>query len=565
MSAIAIGYVRVSSEQQAGEKQTSLQDQRTAILSLAERLGVTVTAWFEDAGYSGATVAKRPALCELIAHCARCPQKAATPGLVLVLNDSRFGRFDDPDEAAHLRFRLKGHGWIVRFAEADEIADPSLRHIMRAVGGAQASEYRRNLRANSTRGRIGTTRQGYWASREPFGYRRAVVYPPAQARVLDKHVPKARGEKIKLVPGPAEEVALVRTIFERYVLQGHSMRAICRWLNTVPLARDGRRPWAVSTLRGLLENRAYLGAIAARRRTAARMEHGDFGRGIPEYVIEHTHEPLITPDLFARAQELLQQIPARGHVHDYRVRGLVHCADCGEPFVGGGLGGDARGGAKARVRFYIDRGAREGQCPPPATSVSAHLLEAAIIEHAAAHIEAQLHPEVIERAITQRAEAVAAPNKQKDLTKRRAEALRRRERLMVAVEAGDLTMDEVRERLATIREELAQMERESAAVEAEGTVRTTIDRLCGTAKDFRTIAGHATGPELRTLLHPWIERMTFDRRTRALTMTMRTLLAVLLPPLLRAGNGRKQTRGTVTTTVVVSPASAVTWAARRHA
>lgn len=62
MAPTAIGYVRVSSEQQAGEKQTSLTDQRDAITALAGRLGVQLVEVFEDAGFSGATIAKRPAL-----------------------------------------------------------------------------------------------------------------------------------------------------------------------------------------------------------------------------------------------------------------------------------------------------------------------------------------------------------------------------------------------------------------------------------------------------------------------------------------------------------------------
>ena len=530
----AIGYVRVSSEPQAGEMQTSLQDQRAAIMAIAGRLGVVVEQWFEDAGYSGATIAKRPALRALIAHCEQHPQKPALPGYVLVLNDSRFGRFDDPDEAAHLRVELKRAGWKVRFAEADDIEDPSLRHIMRAVGGAQASEYRRNLRANSTRGRIGTTRQGFWASREPFGYRRAVVYPPAQARVLDHGVPKARGEKIKLVPGPADEVALVQEIFRRYVLGGQSMRAVCRWLNTVPQAREGRRPWAVSTLRNLLENRAYLGDIAARRRTATRMEQGDYERQAPEYVIEAAHPPLIERDLFDRAQAQLRQIPARGLTYDYRVRGLVTCAQCGEPFVGGGLGGDHRRAAGQRVRFYIDRGGRDGTCPPPATSVSAHLLEGAIIEQFVAHVDAQLHPEVIARAMTARATLSAGPAKQQTVAKRRTETMRRRDRLMAAIESGVIGLEEVQSRLEAIREELALLDREGAAGASEAGALTTVDQLVTIARDLRRVAAHASGPELRTLLHPWVEQMTFDRSARALTMRLRTLLAVLLPPHLRA-------------------------------
>lgn len=561
---LAIGYVRVSSEQQAGEKQTSLADQRAAITALAGRLGVVVAEWFEDAGFSGATVAKRPALLALLAHCEACPQPRTAPGYVLVLNDSRFGRFTDPDEAAALRFRLKAHGWIVRFCEADDVQDPSMRHVMRAIGGAQASEYRRNLRANSIRGVQGTIRQGYWANREPFGYRRAVVFPAAQARVLKRGVPKAKGEKIKLVPGPESEVAIVREIFDRYVLQGQSMRAIVRWLNTVPEACLGRQPWAGPTLRGVLENAAYVGDIAARRRTAERMEAGQYGRTAPEFVVPDAHPALISRELFARAQAILAGIPARGDVHDYRVRGLVHCAECGEPFVGGGIGGNHRKGEPARIRFYVDKGAREKRCPSPTiTSVAAHRLEEAVITGLAEHLTEQLHPEQIAQAMQKRLGA-GARAKRPDVAKQRADLTRRRDRLVAAIAAGTMLPEEAADLLTKIRADLAALERVPSPEVERQQATATLQQLQAAAQNFPAIARAATGAELRTLLYPWVERMTFTRHTRELTMQLRPLSSVLVPQPLRAGGSRKQDRKLITKRLVVSPASAVT-AARREA
>ena len=57
-----VGYLRVSTERQAGEQYTSLADQERAIAALAARLEHPVERWFSDAGASGATSAGRPAL-----------------------------------------------------------------------------------------------------------------------------------------------------------------------------------------------------------------------------------------------------------------------------------------------------------------------------------------------------------------------------------------------------------------------------------------------------------------------------------------------------------------------
>lgn len=539
MSTVAIGYTRVSSEQQAGEKQTSLADQRHAIEALAARIGVPLVEWFEDAGISGATVQKRAGLMALLAYAERNRRKLSAPGYVLVLNDSRFGRFDDPDEAAALRFRLKALGWLVRFAEADDVQDPSLRHILRAVGGAQASEYRRNLRAQTTRGRHGTVKQGYWASRAPFGYRRAVVYPASQARVLDPGVPKARGEKLKLVPYEPE-AAIVRELFARYASGAWSMHALRRWLNTLPLATAGRRPWAVSTVRGTLETYTYLGVIAARRRTAVRMEAGDYTRLAPEYVIEDAHPAIVDRSTWERCQARLQEIPAISGVHDYRVRGMVLCTHCGTPLMGGGLGSIKPDGS--RRRFYLCQAGREKACPPSAACVTDTLLEAAVVDAVAGHVQRQITPKHLERALKTRLAALRV-TPAVDVAKLRQQLLTRRERLIAAIESGALTIADATPRLDAIRAELATLVEHPAP--SADTMQDTLTRLVARGRDLVRLAAHATGPELRALLRPWVDTMTFDKHTRTLTLRVRTVAAGLLPAPLEAEGEHEQITVTV--------------------
>jgi DNA invertase Pin-like site-specific DNA recombinase len=534
----AIGYIRVSSEQQAGEKQTSLNDQRTAIAVRADALGLLLGAVFEDAGISGATVAKRPGLTALIAYCEAHKRTVSDTGVVLVLNDSRFGRFDDPDEAAALRFNLKRCGWIVRFCEADDIQDPSIRHIMRAVGGAQASEYRRNLRANSTRGRHGTVRQGYWASREPFGYRRLVVYPELQSRVLEHGQAKARGEKIKLTQGPDDEVRIVREVFRRYAAGTHSMKALCRWLNTESSATSGRQPWAGTTVRHMLENMAYLGAIAARRRTATRMDAGDYTRTAPEYVIWNAHPPLIDQETFDQCQRMLTEIPPRGETFDYRVRGLVRCETCGEHLTGGGLGSRLASTGQ-RVRFYICAGGREGRCAPKATCVTSHLLEDAIITAITEHLAQQVTPAQIRRAFGERLGG-QTPKPAKTSAKLRSDLISRRDRLVSAIESGTLTAQEAHARLDALRTQLSALEEGPAAPSVVPT-EAVLDRLVARAKNVMTLAANSTGAELRALIRPWVDDMTFDKSNRMLTLHLRTMSTGLLAQPLLAANLREQT------------------------
>jgi DNA invertase Pin-like site-specific DNA recombinase len=101
-----VGYIRVSTEDQARDEKSSLADQRAAISALAAKLdrALAATDVFGDPGISGQTAEGRPGFMALIKYCEANRRPAKSPGLVLVLNDSRFGRFRDPEEAAHWRF-----------------------------------------------------------------------------------------------------------------------------------------------------------------------------------------------------------------------------------------------------------------------------------------------------------------------------------------------------------------------------------------------------------------------------------------------------------------------------
>lgn len=529
----ALGYIRVSSEQQANDTRSSLDDQRAAIAALASRVGATLVDVFEDPGISGATIAKRPGLTALIARCKADARRLDAPGYVFVLNDSRLGRFDDPDEAAHLRVELKRVGWIVKFAEADDIADPSLRHIMRAVGSAQASEYRRNLRANSTRGRKGATMLGFWTTRPPLGYAREVVYPPERRRVLAHGMRKGPDEKIKLTPGADSEVQLVRDLFAMYSTGAYSLRALERWARTqVPGPGARALQWSVTVLRVILQNQAYLGHIPGRSRTAARMELGDWARRAPEYVVRDTHPPLIDHATFDAVQHQLSQMPARGAVADYRVRGLVTCVHCGEPYVGGGLGSTLADGT--RTRYYIDAGGREKRCGPPAGCVSKHILERGVIDGLATHVAGQITPSMLRKAFAELLGANPTQDPKAATTRALAQASTRRDNLIAGVESGTLFASEVVARLASVRDEIARLEATLAATPAPSTpaaLTASLDTYVALARNTVALARTATGPELQALLRPWMVSMDFDNKTRVLTMRLRTLACLLLPPL----------------------------------
>jgi hypothetical protein len=130
------------------------------------------------------------------------------PGYALFYNDSRFGRFRDPSEAPYWRVKLAKAGWVVRFCINDDTENTTARHIIRAVGEAQASEYLENLRRNARAGTRGAAALGLWQNEAPFGYRRLATAPERDSVVLAIGQRKSDDQTVRLTPDPDGEAEI---------------------------------------------------------------------------------------------------------------------------------------------------------------------------------------------------------------------------------------------------------------------------------------------------------------------------------------------------------------------
>lgn len=513
-----VGYCRVSTEQQAGESRTSIPDQQAAITAKAEQAGLVVGAWFVDGGASGATVDKRPALRALLASCEAHPRPDAG-AVVLCLNDSRFGRFPDPEEATYWRHHLKRYGWVVRFVEGDDVEDEMGRGVLRFVGQAQATQYRRAIVANARRGAKGTTEQGYWRTREPFGYRRQVVYPPDRTRILPVGSPKASDEKIKLVPH-AEEAAIVRDAFTRFAA-GETLGTLSHWLRSVAPSRTWRR----SAVHGFLTNPAYLGHVVSGRRAS-------YGKGVG---VEHAHPALVDAETFAAVQARLvsNKKHRRGAAGPYLLSGLVRCAQCGDYYVGGGAGGWLKRQPGQRLWFYRERWVdpvsdqREARrCTAKGGTIAKHRLEGAVLDTLSRHFASRRVRATIAREVVRVAEARATATDE-PLARMQAGLAglhQQRTRLVAAIASGVLTTEDAAPQMLAIRTALAEREREVEAVQAQrarGPSAEWVARVLQTASDFPALLAKATPRLARDLITPWLKSATFDKETRVLTMEIR--------------------------------------------
>jgi DNA invertase Pin-like site-specific DNA recombinase len=508
-----IAYTRVSKEDQARQEKASLTQQRDAVTVLAKRLGVTVGEVFTDPGRSGDGVEQRPAFKALLQYCEQHPQPRGRPGYVLVLNDSRWGRFTaDPEEATYWRVHLNKHGWIVRFAEGDS-GDSSVRPMERAMHQLTASQYLVNVKANAKRGARGTAAKGYWCNEAPLGYRRITVGGTRPGTVLDVGQLKTKDEQVKLTLGPESERRIVRYIFERYDSGATSLGILVRELKK---RWPGVLKWSRPVVRQILTRPAYCGDVVWMVRSNGPRD------GDPVHV-QDAHPALIKRVLWDRVQARLKanRRETRPTAGGYPLRELITCSECGAPYTGSG-GPRGPDNEPDRYRFYRERPS-DKKCGDRQGTLQKRIIEPAVISAVAKVVG---HPKV-QRLVAEALDRLLAgvPDTRKALAKEREGLEAQIKRIVERVGQGLIEDSEARPVLADLRGKRDALAAESDRVKFTAANRKGLaadrERLLGMAKDFATRARTLSGSALRDLLRPWLAGATFDKRTRTITLTIR--------------------------------------------
>ena len=254
----AAQYLRVSTEQQ----QYSIQHQPLCIQQYAASKGFEIVRTYVDPGKSGLSLRHRLGLRQLLKDVV---DGAAQYVAVLVFDISRWGRFQDSDEAAHYEFLCKSAGVPVHYcAEAftNDDSVPSL--VLKALKRVMAGEYSRELSAKVIAGQKKIAQLGFKMGGLPsFGYRRMLISMNGTPKqLLQRGDRKSLAtDRVTLVRGPEEEVALVNEIFHMFTEKKLGVKAITRELNrrgvpTIIKGKEGK--WNHSVITRILLNRTYL-------------------------------------------------------------------------------------------------------------------------------------------------------------------------------------------------------------------------------------------------------------------------------------------------------------------
>lgn len=173
----AAEYVRVSTDQQ----QYSIENQRATIAEYALLHKLEIVKTYADPARSGLDIEHRPGLQELLDDVLK---GRADFQSVLVYDVSRWGRFQDCDEAACYEFLCKRAGIKVHYcAEPFSNDGTPLSVLLKAVKRAMAAEYLRELSAKVCAGQRRIASTGLkMGGRAGFGLRRLLLDADGQRR-----------------------------------------------------------------------------------------------------------------------------------------------------------------------------------------------------------------------------------------------------------------------------------------------------------------------------------------------------------------------------------------------
>ena len=278
-------YIRVSRVGgRAGDSFISPELQRKSIERLAKEYDLRVVKWYEELDASGGDNS-RPLWNEAIHRV----EQGKTKGIAC-WNLTRFSRSLQDGVAALERIEKAG-GKV--YSEEGNLGKLS-RNILLAV----AEDERDRAKSGFRNARVNAIARGvYISARIPFGYIRDL-------------------ETRKLNPDP-DTAPIVVELFERRA-RGQSWRQLGGWLN-----EEHGLVKAPQTLRGMIENPAYLGVA----------RQGDI-------VNEKAHPALVTRRLWNKANKARGRKPVHtGKSKNLLLRGIVTCGNCGHKMLVGSTKG----------------------------------------------------------------------------------------------------------------------------------------------------------------------------------------------------------------------------------
>jgi len=298
----AAAYVRMSTEHQ----QYSTSNQMDVIREYAKRRGMQIIKEYSDEGKSGLNIQGRDSLAQMIKDVQGGEVKHSS---ILVYDVSRWGRFQDADESAYYEYICRQAGVAVHYcAEQFENDGSPVSTIVKGVKRAMAGEYSRELSSKVFQGACRLIQLGYkQGGAAGFGLRRMLVDQSGQQKATLKigEQKSLQTDRVVLVPGPEEEVKVVRWIYQAFLTDGKTESEIATLLNAQGTLTDFGRAWTQGTVHQVLTNEKYIGNNVYHR-TSFKLKKKHVSNPPDRWIrADGAFQGIIAPELFVKAREII--------------------------------------------------------------------------------------------------------------------------------------------------------------------------------------------------------------------------------------------------------------------
>lgn len=298
----AASYVRMSTDHQ----RYSTENQSDAIEAFALANNMTVVRRYLDEGKSGLSTDGRQGFEQLIAD---VTSGGADFDVILVLDVSRWGRFQDTDESASYEYICRKKGIKVLYCAEQFANDGStVTTIVKNMKRAMAAMYSHDLSNKVFTGQCRLIGLGYrQGGPAGYGLRRLLIdeqgHPKGELRQGERK--SLQTDRVILVPGPSEERDIVERIFHLFVDLGRSEGDIAHLLNREGIVTDLGRAWTRGTVHQILTNEKYIGNNIFNR-VSFKLKQQRV-RNAPDRWVrsDGAFQPIVDRSLFDRAAALI--------------------------------------------------------------------------------------------------------------------------------------------------------------------------------------------------------------------------------------------------------------------
>ena len=297
-------YLRMSTDHQ----QYSLHNQSEYIKDYAEKNNMEIAYTYDDAGKSGVSIVGRHSLQQLLSD---VEQKKIDIQAVLFYDVSRFGRFQNSDEAAYYSFLFERNGVdLIYCSEPIPTKDfPLESSVILNIKRSSAAYHSRNLSEKVFIGQANLIKLGYHqGGMAGYGLRRLLVDENGIAKeILGFRKRKSiQTDRVILIPGPKNEIKIVNSIYDLFIDDNMPEFIIAERLNEQNIPAENGTLWTRAKIHQILTNEKYIGNNIYNK-TSSKLKSRLVKNPKNEWVrCDKAYKPIISKKKYNKAQEIIQ-------------------------------------------------------------------------------------------------------------------------------------------------------------------------------------------------------------------------------------------------------------------